>query len=341
MQLIQLLFNSPHKSYESRRISIPSGWNLLITLGACLLALYCLWGASKADTVLIKVGYAIGFSLVGNTIFSLLHEAVHRILHHKKSVNDILGQILAQFFPTGFHFQRAFHLGHHRRNRTDVELFDQYGPDDNKLLKFTQLYTVLLGLYWTAAPLGGLLYLISPSLLNSSLFRSQKPSIRALSMDAMLSGLDQVKGGRIRSELFLTFLFQLGLFYFLHLHFLSWLLCYWCFAVLWGSLQYADHAWSQRDIRNGAWNLKVNFFIHWVFLHYHHHLAHHQHPSIPWIHLRHFVDTSQPRPTHFSIWLRMWKGPIPVEQESPLQLEDYFERSLYFGLENSTGESIK
>ena len=83
---------------------------------------------------------------------------------------------------------------------------------------------------------------------------------------------------------------QVAIFLLLNLNFASWLLCYWSFAVLWGSLQYADHAWSIRDIRNGAWNLKVNSVIHWVFLHYHHHLAHHQHPYIPWIHLHKFVN---------------------------------------------------
>ena len=307
---------------------------MFIALGAYGLAIYFLWAATHYQSWYLKALFAVGFGLVGNTIFSLLHESVHRIFHHNKSVNDVFGQFSALFFPTGFHFQRAFHLGHHRRNRTDVELFEQYAPGDSKLLKFAQLYTVLLGFYWTSAPLGGIFYIFSPSMLKGSLFRSQHPWMKAMSMDAMLSGLDKASAPRIRFELVITLLFQVALFAVLKLSFLSWLLCYWSFAVMWGSLQYADHAWSVRDIRQGAWNLKVNKFIHWVFLHYHHHLAHHQHPYVPWLHLHKFVDSEKEKPSHVSIWLKMWKGPTPVQQANPLKLETDFESALYHGLKD-------
>lgn len=336
MKIPQWLNSSPYKSFEGKDITIPSRLNLVISVAAYLAALFFLWATSHFESIYLKLVFAVGFALVGNTIFSLLHESVHRILHHNRKMNDVFGQLSAMFFPTGFHFQRAFHLGHHRRNRTDVELFEQYGPNDSKILKFLQLYTVLLGFYWLSAPFGALIYIISPNLLNSSLFRSQHPWMKAMSIDAMLSGLDNAKPQKIRWELVSTLFFQIGVFWLLNLNFLSWILCYWSFAVLWGSLQYADHAWSVRDIRNGAWNLKVNRLVHYIFLSYHHHLAHHQHPYVSWIHLKKFVDFQQKRPTHLSIWLKMWKGPTPLNEGKPIQLEKTFEQSLYYGLD---GES--
>ena len=53
----------------------------------------------------------------------------------------------------------------------------------------------------------------------------------------------------------------------------------------WGGLQYADHAWSERDIKNGAWNLAVPKWMQAVFLNYHYHKVHHQHPRTPWVNL--------------------------------------------------------
>lgn len=317
------------------QIPIPGRLNIFIAIISFIIALFMLFGASHF-TQWWQIGLcAVGYALIGNTMFSLLHECVHRIFHKNKTINDIFGQLCAMFFPTGFYFQRAFHLGHHRRNRTDVEMFDMYYPHDSRLLKFAQLYTVLLGFYWTAAPIGGIIYLISPKILNSAVFRSQHKYVKPMSMDAMLSGLDYVKSSRLRFELLLTLLFQISLFLFLGLNFIGWLVCYWSFAVLWGSLQYADHAWSVRDIRNGAWNLKVNRYIQYIFLNYHHHLAHHQYPYVPWIHLARFVDFNAERPSHFQIWSKMWLGPTLTTEQNPTDLPLDFEKILYQGEEEA------
>lgn len=322
------------KTAHGIAIPIPGRLNIFIALAAYSIALGCLYGATQA-TEWWQVGlYALGFAFIGNTIFSLLHECVHRIFHRNRQLNDFFGQLCAMFFPTGFFFQRAFHLGHHRRNRTDVEMFDMYYPDDSRVLKFAQLYTVLLGFYWTAAPLGGILYLLSPRILDGSLFRSQHKYVKPMSMDAMLSGLDHVNVGRVRFELLVTLLFQVALFLVLGVSFKAWIICYWAFAMMWGSLQYADHAWSVRDIRKGAWNLKVNKLVQFIFLNYHHHLAHHEHPYVPWVHLHKFVDFNSERPSHFKIWLKMWKGPTLTEERNPQALPQDFEKVLYQGLES-------
>ena len=315
--------------YLGKDITIPGTLNIFIALGAYTIAALCLWGAAQSQTWWQYLICAIGFSYVGNTMFSLLHESVHRTFHSNKTVNDIFGMFSAAFFPTGFTLQRAFHLGHHRRNRTDVEMFDMYYPSDSWLLKFLQMYTILLGFYWTSAPFAGFCYLFCPWLLNMPLLRSDDPRIQRMSADAMLSGIEKINPWRARAELVFTLALQFGMAYAFGLSFWAWLGCYWAFAINWGSLQYADHAWSKRDIRHGAWNLRVNKLVHWIFLHYHHHKAHHQNPQVPWIHLHKFVDFKEERPSHFGIWLKMWKGPTLTEEKRPDALDKQFEDALY------------
>jgi fatty acid desaturase len=117
---------------------LPGRLNIVITVGATALACMALWFASHADHWAAVLLAAIVFSFVNNTIFSLLHEAVHGLFHRQDKVNEFFGIICAAFFPTALSFQRVCHLGHHRRNRSDAELFDYYFPDDNKFLKYTR-----------------------------------------------------------------------------------------------------------------------------------------------------------------------------------------------------------
>jgi hypothetical protein len=98
----------------------------------------------------------------------------------------------------------------------------------------------------------------------------------------------------------------------LHLTLAGWAICYAAFALNWSSLQYTDHAFSKLDVREGAWNLRVNPLTRLLFLNYHHHLAHHQHPQVPWIHLGRYVDPAEERPSFWAIYWRMWRGPQPL-----------------------------
>jgi hypothetical protein len=62
-------------------------------------------------------------------------------------------------------------------------------------------------------------------------------------------------------------------------------------------------------VREGAWNLRVPAPYRWVFLHYHLHLVHHRQPRLPWIHLPAHVDPTDPQPSFFWMYQRMWAGP--------------------------------
>jgi len=296
---------------------IPGRLNVLLGMLSIAVALALLWFASHTDSWPLRLVAAVLFSFAGNTIFSLLHESVHGIFHPHRAVNEGFGRLTAAFFPTALGFQRICHLGHHQRNRSDAELFDYVRTDDSKLLKYFQWYGILTGLYWTLSPFACLAYLIYPRLFEWPLFRGRDSAVaQQTGADAMLSGFENANTTKIRLEILLTLAIQVAIFVLLDLSLVGWIVCYAAFGFNWSSLQYADHAWSERDVRDGAWNLKVNRLVQAVFLNYHHHLAHHQHPGVPWIHLSKYVDPAAARPSFLMIYLKMWLGPRPYPREA-------------------------
>jgi fatty acid desaturase len=190
-----------------------------------------------------------------------------------------------------------------------VELFDYFLPNDNRPLKAFQWYGILTGIYWLLPPLACLAWLLAPGLFRAALFRSR--TARQTSAEAMLSGFESAPEGRIRLEILFSLAMQAAMIWALDLSLAGWLCCYAAFALNWSSLQYADHAWSVRDVHDGAWNLKVSRVVQYLFLNYHHHRAHHQHPSVPWLHLPKYVDFAEERPSFLRIYLQMWRGPRP------------------------------
>jgi fatty acid desaturase len=243
----------------------------------------------------------------------LLHEAVHGIFHPNLFINEWAGRFLAAFFPTGFTFQRLAHLGHHRRNRSDAELFDYYKPGESVFFKYVQWYGILTGVYWLIPPLASLAFLLTPTPLMKWLIENRQslPLAHQTSADGMLSGYKNAPFLRIKAEVLLTILVQVAIFYFLNLNLLGWLACYAAFGLNWSSLQYTDHAFSELDTFKGAWNLRVPKIIQYIFLNYHHHRAHHINPTVSWLYLEKYLDDSY-RPTFFEIYLQMWRGPRPM-----------------------------
>jgi fatty acid desaturase len=106
--------------------------------------------------------------------------------------------------------------------------------------------------------------------------------------------------------------YQIAIWYLLELNWQGWLLCYGMFALHWSALQYVDHAWSPRDVINGAWNLKVSRLAQMLALNYQCHLAHHRHPEIPWLYLPELVDNSETQPSFWKIYLSLWRGVKPA-----------------------------
>lgn len=301
----------------------PTLLNIAITFASVGVYAYSLWLASHTSSIWALAFAIIAFSAVGNTLFALLHESVHGVLSSNRRINEIFGQIAAMCFPTGLRFQRTCHLGHHRRNRTDHEIFDMYYPDDNKLLKWFQFYSILTGPYWLSVSFGWIMYLVFPwffKIFTLPFFKKEKSA----DAEMLLPFLNHPAATRIRIELACTVLFQILLWKTLGLKFWPTFACFWIFGMVWGSLQYADHAWSPRDIRRGAWNLKVNPVTRFIFLNYHYHQVHHTHPRMPWLYLPKHVEPGSAMPSFFKIYIEMWKGPKPVDSPPPAAVEEAF-----------------
>lgn len=304
----------------SKALPIPGTLNIVLVAAAGALACALLWLVSHTESWAYRLLGAVGFSYVGNTLFSLLHESVHRHFHRNTTVNEAFGIVCAAFFPTSLLFQRVVHFGHHRRNRTEWELFDHYQPGVPRYKTLFRLYCLLTGFFWLSAPLGCAIYLLTGPFFRSRIF--QQVICRWYGFEPMVADLAAVPGWRMRLEIMFTIVFQTALVFALDLSLLGWLLCYVAFALNWCSLQYTDHAWTARDIIHGASNLRVNRVVQWIFLNYHHHLAHHQHPEVPWIHLPRFVDFDRPRPSFLGTYLRLWRGPTPTDEPPPEPLDE-------------------
>ncbi|MFA6236575.1 MAG: fatty acid desaturase [Bacteriovorax sp.] len=310
---------------------IPGIKNLGILIMSVTLMFTALWQVQLNWMSYLMIPWIIVFVLVSNTIFSLLHEAVHGIFHPNKHVNKIAGRLCAFLFPTSFSLQQIYHLGHHRRNRTDYEMFDLYYESDSYFFKKLTIILMMTGFYWSSAFFSCLLFFLVPGFYKYDWFVKSKIN-RAFGFEAMLGGLRRKTTPffTIWLEILSLLIFWLIIFKYFHLNFGTWILCYWCFGIAWGSLQYTDHAFTKRDIRNGAWNLKVSTLIRLIYLNYHYHLVHHRYPNLPWCHLGKFVDKDEEQPGFFRIYFRLWRGPEKTFEKAPV-LDSDFEKMIFEG----------
>lgn len=310
----------------ARRFSwpIPARLNMVLATATWIGAAGLLWLGSHSVVWWQWLIACVGFSLINNTIFSLLHEAVHGVFHPNRRINDFFGRVCAAFFPTGFLIQRVCHLGHHRRNRTDAELYDYCLPGTPMWLAGFRLFCLLSGFYWLSIPLASVLYAFG--IVQTRVFREKIAAFYG--MRPMVEDVCDAPPRRVFSEIAFTASFQVGLFLLLDLNWLGWLACYWSFALVWCAVQYATHAWTPRNIRNGAWNLRVSWLTSALFLNYHYHLAHHQHPGAPWTRLPDLIDVTRRRPSWASVYWSLWRGPRRTDEPDPGKPSPELEREL-------------
>ena len=133
---------------------IPERLNLVLVILVFSSALGLLWLASHVTNWWAVVGIGVVFAYLLLTNYALLHEASHGNLQSTRSRNYWLGVTAGLLFPIPFTLMRSTHQGHHDHNRTDVEMFDLYYPDDNRVIKYIRWYGILCGFFWPIVPLG-------------------------------------------------------------------------------------------------------------------------------------------------------------------------------------------
>jgi len=231
-------------------IPIPNRINLCLVAAVFAGAVALLWLGSHVGPWYVTLAVGIAFSYLLLTNYALLHEAAHGNLHSDPRINHLLGSITGLLFPMPYTMFLVTHRGHHLRNRTDYEMFDLYYPTDRKLIRFNQWYGILCRLFWPWVPIGAVLFALCPAALRTRVPRQARQSTY------LLGDKRDLEVRSIRLEVFLTIgLFAL-LFWLLDLHWQAVLILYACFSVYWSTRQYIAHAFSRRDVIEGAWNLR-------------------------------------------------------------------------------------
>ena len=156
---------------------------------------------------------------------------------------------LALFFPAPFHLLRQGHLGHHRRNRSDDEVFDLYSERDIFTWKVVAWYGILLGLYWVIVALSNVVLIFGPVLMNPKVWKWDRAATVFLSHFSPQSFRIMQVEALAAITLHCTIVMLLGVPWY------TYALMYFGFGWMWSSLQYVHHYQAERDVLNGAFNL--------------------------------------------------------------------------------------
>lgn len=287
---------------------VPERLNVVLVGFVFATALGLLWLASRVESWWAVGGIGVFFSYLLLTNYALLHEASHGNLQTTKARNYWLGVVAGLLFPMPFTLMRSTHQGHHDHNRTDVEMFDLYYPDDNRVLKYIRWYGILCGFFWPIIPLGAVIFSLAPKTVRERVFGRHKPT------GYLLNGVQNAAVWLVRAETLLIIGFFTALFWRLDLHWQNTLVLYVCFAFNWSTRQYIGHAFSNRDLVEGAWNLRHNRWMSALLLHGEYDLSHHRHPEISWYYLPRLAPPDPSQPNYIKQYWRQWFGPRPVTE---------------------------
>lgn len=123
-----------------KTFAIPARRNLVVASAQLIAMLSLLGAAGQVTPWWAGALLALGYGVVMNSGYAMLHEAEHGILHPHRGLNDAVGTVLALVFFAPFHLIRQGHIGHHIRNRSDDEAFDLYFENASRFWKCGQLY---------------------------------------------------------------------------------------------------------------------------------------------------------------------------------------------------------
>ena len=306
-------FGEPNYGRTPPDMPIPNRLNLFLVAFVFCGGVFLLWLGSRTTAWYAVAAVGAAFSYLMLTNYALLHEASHGNLNSGGRANYLLGVVTGLLFPIPFRLMRTTHQNHHHHNRTDQEMFDLYYPSDNRLLKWAQWYCLLCGLFWPLVPLGAMLFAVWPGLLRWRTLRDVDPA-RGV---GIVANLERAAIRAIRLELLLIGAFFAALFWLLDLRWQNTLVLYAFFSFNWSTRQYVGHAFTRRDVVEGAWNLRQSRWMSWLLLHGEWDLNHHRRPDVPWYYLPRLSPADAPRPSYWKQYWRQWLGPRPCREPAP------------------------
>lgn len=292
-------------------LPVPNVLNCILVVCDLLAAIFLLGLGSWVESWPAVLAVGVVFSYLMLTNYALLHEATHHNLNSNGTWNYWLGVATGVFFLAPFSMIRVTHQGHHQRNRTDAEMFDLYYAGDSFFLKCCQWYGTLAGLFWPCIPVCAVLFAVCPRTIGLQLF-SGPPFGNANVKDLTARDLR-----RIRLELLLTLAVFGTLLWLFPWRPSNLLILYGCFSINWSTRQYIGHAFSRRDIVEGAWNLRHNWLMSKILLHGEWDLMHHRHPEVSWYYLPSLASPQEPRMSYVKQYWRQWLGPRLATEPPP------------------------
>ena len=300
------------KAVRRGDVPIANRLNAFLVFAVAGLAVGLLWLATWLDNWYCTLGIGVAFSYTILTNYALMHEAIHLNLNDNCRRNYVLGVISSMFFPVSFTLVQVTHQGHHYRNRTDAEIFDQYYPGGwNRVVKTFQWYVTLIGIFYLLVVLMSVATAIIPGITRNKLVAGKTLG------NGNLADVTKTDLKRIRGEMFLTILFWILVVWWLNLNVLMMLAMYGMAGINWSTRQYIAHAFSERNVIDGAFNLRHNWLMSKILLNGEWDLNHHQHPDVPWTHLAKMPIDDRERPGYIKHYWRMWMGPIEVTEPEP------------------------
>ena len=285
-------------------VTIPARLNCLIVLVQLTALLWFFRMAAQVGSWWEYSLLAVGFGILGNSIYSIIHEAEHAMLLPNRKWNDIVGSCMALFFPAPFHLIRQGHLGHHWRNRSDDEAFDFYFEGDHKVWRLLVFYGILTGMYWVIVVLSNVVFLFLPFSIKKKYWHVDQPSV------AFMESLNPNYRRLIQLECAAAIALHTGIVWAFGIPVVSYLIMYAGFGFMWSAMQYVHHFGTERHVTKGARNLWIWGPLDLLWLNHNWHLNHHEHPTVPWNHLPALTEDVA-KPKGFLLWayLRMWRGP--------------------------------
>ncbi len=248
--------------------------------------------------------WAVAFGIVMNSVYAVIHEAEHGVLHPHPKINEALGVLMALFFPAPYHLIRQGHIGHHQRNRSDDEAFDLWFDGERFWTKCLQWYSILTGVFWISIVFANLAVLAAPVLFDKKLYRFDRPSF------ALFDSLNPAYWRLIRLEAVLVVALHTSIVVGLGIPLARYAVMYFGFGFSWSALQYLHHYGTERHVTRGARNVWIFPLLDLVLLNHNWHLTHHKHPTVSWRYLPELGRREDPERS-FLIWhyFKMWKPP--------------------------------
>lgn len=254
----------------------------------------------------------IVFSLLMLTNYALMHEAAHGYLHSRPLPNTLLGTFTGMHFPMSGRFFRLTHQVHHRCNRTDHEMFDYYYADDNMFIKYCQWYGILSGMHYLIVPFGSILAALTPAVFKLKIFT------RSRSSGVLFNDFSRSEIWYIRAEVAFFAFYWTIIWQLLALQWQAVLILYAMAGFHWSTRQYLTHAFTPRDVRNGAIILRAGPVMRRVLLNGNFDLVHHKRPEIPWTRLPGFSPPDVKPIGSWQQYMAMWKGPRLNTESAPI-----------------------